>query len=152
MKGLLAKRSQNWLPLLAILTLIPIWEGVCRLFAVPTFILPAPSDIALAFTQVSAERWLDNLWATLRIALFGFALSFALSIPLAIMMVNSKFLTRAIFPLLVVIQSTPVVAIAPLLIVILGTGDAPRLAITCLITFFLWSFLLPQACWPRRRN
>ncbi|MBY7829029.1 ABC transporter permease [Vibrio fluvialis] len=136
MKGLLAKRSQNWLPLLAILTLLPIWEGVCRLFAVPTFILPAPSDIALAFTQVSAERWLDNLWATLRIALFGFALSFALSIPLAIMMVNSKFLTRAIFPLLVVIQSTPVVAIAPLLIVILGTGDAPRLAITCLITFF----------------
>lgn len=87
MKGLLAKRSQNWLPLLAMLTLLPIWEGVCHLFAVPTFILPAPSDIALAFTQVSAERWLDNLWATLRIALFGFALSFALSIPLAIMMV-----------------------------------------------------------------
>ncbi len=52
------------------------------------------------------------------------------------MMVNSKFLTRALFPILVVIQSTPVVAIAPLLIVILGTGDAPRLTITCLITFF----------------
>ena len=82
------------------------------------------------------ERWLDNLWATLRIALLGFVISFLISIPLAIMMVNSKFLTRALFPILVVIQSTPVVAIAPLLIVILGTGDAPRLTITCLITFF----------------
>jgi len=76
------------------------------------------------------------LWATLRIALLGFVISFLISIPLSIMMVNSKFLTKALFPILVIIQSTPVVAIAPLLIVILGTGDAPRLTITCLITFF----------------
>lgn len=136
MKRYLSQWSQNWLPLVAILTLIPIWEATCRVFSVPTFILPAPSDIALAFSQVPLERWLDNLWATLRIALLGFGISFLISIPLAIMMVNSKFLTKALFPILVVIQSTPVVAIAPLLIVILGTGDAPRLTITCLITFF----------------
>ncbi len=136
MKSFYAYWSKNGLPLLAMLALIPIWELICRVFSVPTFILPAPSDIVHAFTQVSAARWFDNLWATLRIALLGFGLSFIISIPLAIMMVSSKFLTRAIFPLLVVIQSTPVVAIAPLLIVILGTGDAPRLAITCLITFF----------------
>ncbi len=98
--------------------------------------MPAPSDIALAFSLVSIEHWFDNLWATLHIALLGFAISFLISIPLAIMMVNSKFLTKAIFPILVIIQSTPVVAIAPLIIVILGTGDAPRLTITCLITFF----------------
>ncbi len=136
MKRLASYWSHNGLPLLAILALIPLWELICQVFSVPTFILPAPSDIFIAFNQVSADRWLDNLWATLRIALLGFGLSFVISIPLAIMMVSSKFLTRAVFPLLVVIQSTPVVAIAPLLIVILGTGDAPRLAITCLITFF----------------
>lgn len=136
MKRYLSQWSQNWLPLVAILALIPMWEATCRIFSVPTFILPAPSDIALAFSQVPMERWLENLWATLRIALLGFGISFLVSIPLAIMMVNSKFLTKALFTILVVIQSTPVVAIAPLLIVILGTGDAPRLTITCLITFF----------------
>lgn len=124
------------LPILTMLAILPIWEIACRVFAIPSFILPSPSAIATAFMHVSAERWLDNLWATLRVALFGFAISLTISIPLAIIMVSSKFMTKAIFPLLVIIQSTPVVAIAPLLIVILGTGDAPRLAITCLITFF----------------
>ncbi|HCH03063.1 MAG TPA: ABC transporter permease [Vibrio sp.] len=130
------KLYKNSLPLLAMLAILPIWEIICRAFEVPNFILPAPSAIAEAFMQVSAERWLDNLWATLRIALLGFGLSLLVSIPLAIMMVSSKFLTKAVFPLLVIVQSTPVVTIAPLLIVILGTGDAPHLAITCLITFF----------------
>ncbi|OEF25555.1 ABC transporter permease [Vibrio rumoiensis] len=130
------KLYQNSLPTLAMIAILPIWEIVCRVFSIPSFILPSPSAIADAFMQVSAERWLDNLWATLRIALLGFGLSLLISIPLAIMMVSSKFLTKAVFPLLVIVQSTPVVAIAPLLIVILGTGDAPRLVITCLITFF----------------
>lgn len=127
---------KNTLLMLAMLAIIPVWEIICRVFNVPNFILPSPSSIAHAFSQVPMERWLDNLWATLRIALLGFGMSLLISIPLAIMMVSSKFLTKSLFPLLVIIQSTPVVAIAPLLIVILGTGDAPRLAITCLITFF----------------
>ncbi len=100
------------------------------------FVLPAPSDIAEAFFQVESQRWAGHLWATVSIALQGFLLSIAISIPMAMMMVRSRFLARTLYPLLIIIQSTPVVAIAPLLIVILGTGEAPRLVITCLITFF----------------
>ncbi len=74
MKRYFSQWSQNWLPLIAILAIIPIWEAICKIFSIPTFILPAPSDIAIAFTQVSMERWLDNLWATLRIALLGFVI------------------------------------------------------------------------------
>lgn len=127
---------QKFLPIITLLMIFPIWEFICRWFAVPSFILPSPSAIYKAFMLVDASRWADHLIATLRIALLGFFMSILISLPLAVAMVQSKFLSKTIFPLLVVVQSTPVVAIAPLLIVILGAGDAPRLAITCLITFF----------------
>ncbi|WP_083232579.1 ABC transporter permease [Endozoicomonas atrinae] len=128
--------SHKVLPILALVSLIPLWELICRLLEIPVFVLPAPSDIAKAFFQVESQRWAGHLWATVSIALKGFLLSIAISIPMAMMMVRSRFLARTLYPLLVIIQSTPVVAIAPLLIVILGTGEAPRLVITCLITFF----------------
>ncbi len=127
---------RRYLPALTLLMLLPLWEIVCRGFTIPSFVLPSPSEIFKAFIEVDALRWLDHLWATLRVALLGFALSILISIPLAMAMVRSAFLTKTLYPLLVVVQSTPVVAIAPLLIVILGTGEAPRLAIACLITFF----------------
>lgn len=136
LKELATDLGQRLLPVLALIAVLPLWELVCRLFDVPSFILPAPSGIAEAFMTVDMDRWLSHLWATLRVALMGFGLSILLSLPLAIMMVRSEFLARTLFPCLVVIQSTPIVAVAPLLIVILGAGDAPRLVIACLISFF----------------
>lgn len=127
---------QGYLPLLTLLAIAPLWELFCYLAQVPNYILPRPSVIYDAFIAVDTMRWLDHLWATVRVAVLGFLLSILISLPLAILMVQSSFLNKTLFPLLVIIQSTPVVAIAPLLIVILGTGEAPRLAITCLITFF----------------
>ncbi len=127
---------QKIMPVLTLLAIFPIWEIVCRVFEIPNYILPSPSKIFDAFIHVEMSRWMMHLRATLYVALVGFLMSIVISLPLAILMVQSKFLSRTIFPILVVIQSTPVVAIAPLLIVILGAGDAPRLAITCLITFF----------------
>jgi NitT/TauT family transport system permease protein len=129
-------RLEQLFPVLTILAIFPVWEIVCRVFEVPNFILPSPSVIASAFMDVEFSRWQGHVLATLRIALIGFAMSIFISLPLAIAMVQSRFLAKTLFPILVVIQSTPVVAIAPLLIVILGAGDAPKLAITCLITFF----------------
>ncbi|WP_139327115.1 ABC transporter permease [Marinobacterium stanieri] len=127
---------QRWLPIATLASLIPLWELSCRLLGVPDYVLPRPTTILEAFARVDVALWAGHLWATLRVALIGFMLSLLISIPLAIAMVRSRYLTKTLYPLLIIIQSTPVVAIAPLLIVILGTGEAPRLAITCLITFF----------------
>jgi NitT/TauT family transport system permease protein len=66
----------------------------------------------------------------------GFAISFAISIPLAIMIVKSRLLLRTVSPLLVIIQSTPIVAVAPIIVVTLGADTLPRVVITCMITFF----------------
>ncbi|MCK7596814.1 ABC transporter permease [Microbulbifer sp. CAU 1566] len=130
------QRLKQLLPMVTLLSIVPLWEILCRTLSIPDYLLPSPSRIINAFYEVDSARWLDHLWATLRVAVLGFGLSMLISFPLAVAMVCSRYMTKTLYPLLVIIQSTPVVAVAPLIIVIFGTGDAPRLTITCLITFF----------------
>lgn len=124
------------LPLLTFAALLILWEGSTRLFDIPSFILPAPSRILQGFDAVDAGRWAEHVWATLRVALIGYAVAIAVSLPIAIGLSKSRLLSRALYPLLVVIQSVPVVAVAPIIIVVLGTDDAPRVVITFMISFF----------------
>lgn len=124
------------LPLLSFVLLLILWEAGTRIFAVPSYVLPAPSRIVSGFETVSAGRWLEHVWATLRVALMGYAVSFAISLPIAVGLAKSRLMSGAFYPLLVVIQSVPVVAVAPIIIVVLGTGDAPRVVITFMISFF----------------
>ncbi len=120
----------------AFVVLIVVWQGACRLFSIPSFLLPSPSAIIAAALEVSATQWLTNISATLRVALMGYVLAIAVSIPLAVALVNSRFLSRTLYPILVIIQSTPIVAVAPIIVVTLGASDLPRVVITFLITFF----------------
>lgn len=122
--------------LVSLVGVILLWELAVRLFAVPSYLLPSPSSIFNAFSAIGIDRWSLHLWATLRVAMIGYVLSISIAIPLAIVMMRSPLLSKTLYPLLVVIQSTPVVAVAPIIIVVLGAGDAPRVVITCLITFF----------------
>lgn len=124
------------LPLATFVILIVLWEGLTRAFNVPTFVLPPPSRIIGGFGAVETARWIEHIWATLRVALIGFAVAIAVSLPIAVGLAKSRLLSRAIYPLLVVIQSVPVVAVAPIIIVVLGTDDAPRVVITFMISFF----------------
>jgi NitT/TauT family transport system permease protein len=128
--------ADRFAPILAFVGIIAIWEAACRFFAIPSFLLPAPSVIVSAFFDVSPTTWLGHLWATLRVALMGYALAIAVSIPLAVGLASSRLMSRTLYPLLVVIQSTPIVAVAPIIVVTLGSGDLPRVVITFLITFF----------------
>ncbi|WP_205838487.1 ABC transporter permease [Labrenzia sp. PO1] len=124
------------LPLITFLLILIVWEAGTRLFSVPSFVLPAPSSILGGFESVTAGRWMEHIWATLRVALIGYAVSFVISLPIAVGLAKSRLLSGAFYPLLVVIQSVPVVAVAPIIIVVLGTGDAPRVVITFMISFF----------------
>lgn len=129
-------RAPGALPAITFLSILLIWELGTRLFQVPTYVLPPPSRIATGFNAVDASRWLEHVWATLRVALLGFGVAILISLPIAIGLAKSRLLSRALYPLLVVIQSVPVVAVAPIIIVVLGTGDAPRVVITFMISFF----------------
>ncbi len=124
------------LPLLTFAALLILWEASARVFAIPTYILPAPTRILQGFGAVEAGRWVEHVWATLRVALIGYAVAIAVSLPIAVGLAKSRLLSRALYPILVVIQSVPVVAVAPIIIVVLGTDDAPRVVITFMIAFF----------------
>ena len=129
-------RTPLALPLLAFATILILWEVGTRLFNVPPYILPAPTRILTGYGAIDAGRWVEHVWATLRVALIGYAVAIAVSLPIAVGLAKSRFMSRAIYPLLVVIQSVPVVAVAPIIIVVLGTDDAPRVVITFMISFF----------------
>lgn len=124
------------LPLICFLAILILWETSTRLFSIPSYVLPAPSRIAGGFSSISAGRWAEHIWATLRVAIMGYGVSILISLPIAIGLAKSRFMSRAFYPLLVVIQSVPVVAVAPIIIVVLGTDDAPRIVITFMIAFF----------------
>ncbi len=123
-------------PPLAFAALLLVWEAVARLFGIPSFLLPAPSAIVQALLATPLPVWLGHIWATLRVALMGYALAILVSVPLAVGLASSRLLSRTLYPMLVVVQSTPVVAVAPIIVVTLGASDLPRVVITFLIAFF----------------
>lgn len=123
-------------PWLALLALLLVWEAACRLFKLPSFVLPSPSAIVAATAKVGFAGWVEHIFATLRVTLMGYGLSILIGIPLAIALASSKLLSRTLYPLLVIVQSTPIVAVAPIIVVVMGAGDLPRVFITFLIAFF----------------
>ena len=123
-------------PLLAFIVLLAAWEGGTRLFQVPTFLLPPPSAIISGASEIAAPLWLGHAWATIRVALMGYVVAVIVSIPLAVALSSSKLLSRTMYPIIVVVHSMPIVAVAPIIVVTLGASDLPRVVITFLITFF----------------
>lgn len=123
-------------PMLLCIAIILLWEIGCRVFEVPTFLLPSPTAILAGAAEQAPSTWAGHIGATIRVALIGYFVSIAISIPLAIILASSKFLSRTIYPIIVVVQATPIVAVAPIIVVVLGTSDLPRVTITFLITFF----------------
>ncbi|KHQ51501.1 ABC transporter permease [Mameliella alba] len=129
-------RVPGLLPGLTFLIILVLWETSTRVFTIPTFLLPAPSRILEGFDAVTVSRWLAHAWATLRVAMLGFLTAIVVSLPLAIALTRFKLVSSGIYPLLVVIQSTPIVAVAPIIIVTMGSGDVSRVLITFMISFF----------------
>jgi NitT/TauT family transport system permease protein len=128
--------NAGFAPGLTMLVILLVWEVGCRVFKLPEFLLPSPSAIWKAMGTLSSREWFGHVTGTLSVALIGYALSIVISIPLGIALALSPLLSRTIYPLLVVVHSTPIVAIAPIMVVTMGVGTLPRVMITCLIAFF----------------
>ena len=123
------------LPLLAIVVIGVAWETAVRLFDIPVYMFPALSVIWNEFlTNVGLV--VGHTLATLGTVLGGFVLSIVISVPLAVLIASSPLMANAIYPLLVLTQSVPKVALAPILVVVLGAGEIPRLVVTFLVAFF----------------
>lgn len=86
-------------PALTFVALVLIWEGACRYYEVPTWLLPAPSEIGVVFREFGGELWRNTL-VTLYETITGFILAIVVTIPLAVLIVASPFLRKTIYPIL----------------------------------------------------
>lgn len=122
------------LPLLVILALLGAWETIVRAAAIPPYLLPAPSLIAQTLVADAALLG-AALLVTLRITFAALALAAAIGVALALLFSQWRWLERSLFPIAVVLQVTPIIAIAPLLLVYLESSTAV-LVCAFLVAFF----------------
>ena len=123
------------LPCLGILIGIAVWAALVELLKVPPFIAPSPLVVVETLIAKS-DVLLSNLWPTVVEAVGGFIVGNLFAISLATLFVHRKALSETFFPLVVLINSIPVVAKAPILVLLLGNGFAPKIAIAAVISFF----------------
>jgi NitT/TauT family transport system permease protein len=123
------------LPLVAIAISIALWDLAIRVFALPSYVIPTPLSVWEALVK-ERGRLLDNAVPTILESLGGFALGNLVAIAAAIAFVHNKALERALYPVAVAVRTLPIVAIAPIFVLMLGNGYAPKVAIAALITFF----------------
>jgi NitT/TauT family transport system permease protein len=123
------------LPALGLALLILVWHVCVVAFNVPPIILPRPG-LVLDSTIANWRLIVSEGWITLLESLYGFVLAFLLGVPLAVAIAGSRTLNLMFYPLLIATQSLPKVALAPLILVWLGTGMESKLAIAWLVAFF----------------
>lgn len=123
------------LPALVIFAVVLVWAVTVRWFAIPDYLLPAPQDVAARMIKEAPVLWRNGLY-TLSSVLAGFAAGVVIGVPLAFMIVMNRSIERVATPFLVMSQTIPKVAIAPILVVWLGFGILPKIAIVFLISFF----------------
>ena len=127
--------SRSAVPAATLLGAIVAWEVASRVLRIPKFIMPAPSDIA-AEAWEWRYRFLGHSWVTLYETLGGFALSIVVAVPLAVLIVYSPWMRRAIYPLIVLLQAVPKIAVAPVLLLIIGYGGFSKVIVAFLVAFF----------------
>lgn len=123
------------LPLIATVGLFLLWEAACRAFKIPGYLLPAPTEI-WKDTMAIGPTVAGHTMSTFKTVMLGFVVSILISLPLAVVLTASPAIAAAVYPFLVWTQSIPKVALAPILVVLLGTNELPRIVITVLVAFF----------------
>jgi NitT/TauT family transport system permease protein len=122
------------LPVLVFVLALAVWEAVVRYNGIEPYILPTPSLIAQTLVNDRALL-ISSLMTTLTITIESLALATVCAVTLALAIAHSKWVERAIMPFAVVLQVTPIIAIAPLLLVYLAPSNAV-LVCAFLVAFF----------------
>jgi NitT/TauT family transport system permease protein len=127
----------RFLPLIVGVIVLGSWEALVRALQVPKFILPPPSMIAVALIE-DFPQLLEALWETLKLTLLAFAASFLGGLALAILFVQSRLIERSFMPYALVLQVTPVVAIAPQIVIWVGVDHVERAVfiLAAIVAFF----------------
>ena len=127
-----AKRAA---PVLALAAVLIFWEAAVRLFQIPLYVLPSPTEVLNALISDRLTLFSHSV-ITVAEALLGMGISLVLAVVLGILMDAFAPLRQVVYPILVVTQTVPMIVLAPILIIYLGFGLAPKILTVVLMCFF----------------
>ncbi len=130
------RRVRAILPALALtVVIVVLWELLLPALGISRFMVAQPSQIAGSLNRY-AELFVSAALTTSAEILWGFLLSVAVGVSLALLLTWFDTLASAVFPIVVALQIVPKVALAPLLVLWFGFGDLPKILLIMLIAFF----------------
>ena len=127
-------RALAW-PLAVSLAVLGVWEAAVAVLRVKAVLLPRPSVIAGVLWR-QGPLILEHMWPTFYQIVLGFLLALAGGVLVAVLITYSEVVRKGFYPLIVISQIVPKVAVAPLFVVWFGLGDLSRLLLAFLIAFF----------------
>ena len=127
--------KHNWLPVIPVAAIIIAWQLISVSGMIPPYMLPGPLQVIKVF---AADFFLlmNHLLFTLMEAMTGLALAVTAAFALAVVMDSNRLIRQSVTPILLLTQTMPVIAIAPLLILWMGYGLAPKITLVFLTCFF----------------
>ncbi len=128
-------KREHVLPAATLGSLLAIWSFVVYVFEVPEYIVPSPLHVARTFIR-DFDTIIRNVIPTAIESFLGFLVGNLASIVIATIFVHQKTVEQAFFPLAIIIRSIPIVAVAPILVLMLGNDMTPKVVIAALICFF----------------
>ncbi len=130
------KGARIVVPVLFGITLLVLWEGLVRAFAVSPVILPAPSAVAQTFAASTTILWEDFRQTVIKGAMSGFAIGASAAFVTAILIDRSSFLTRGLLPIGNFVAALPIVGIAPIMVNWFGFDWQSKSAVVVVMVFF----------------
>lgn len=127
--------KRNLPSIIAVVLLILIWQLLCMTGRIPSYMLPSPIEVVCAFVS-ELPLLFENSLITLQEAFFGLVSGVSVGFFVAVLMDNFGILYKAFYPLLIITQTIPSVAIAPLLVLWFGYEMTPKIILIMLSTFF----------------
>ena len=122
-------------PALTLIAALLFWEFWVQWRDIAIIVVPPPSEVLERFLDDPAFFWREGGW-TLYEATLGLLLGSSFALALAIAMAHSRLTERALFPLAIIIKVTPIVAVAPALVIMFGFGTTPKILVAALFSFF----------------
>ena len=136
-------------PLVALVLALAGWEALVKILNIPIYLLPAPSDVAgtlwklisagfvpPTYVGAPAEGILYDTYVTFSEAMVGLVIGTFIGLFFAVVMTHSRFAEQALYPIIISIRSTPIIALAPVFIIWFGFTIMPKAIVAALATFY----------------
>ena len=136
MRAYLPRLAESLLPpLVSFVVFLLLWHGAVVFFHIPPFLLPGPLQVAAAI-QLHGSALVRATWLTALGAVSGFSLSFAAGFLIAVLFSQSRLISRGLYPYAIFLQTVPIVAIAPLIVLWIGHGFWGVVTVSFIISLF----------------